>query len=138
MPKGPRIWDAMHFRSLELGNVCAFGSSQSLQLVNEDGGVSRWNLILGENGVGKTTLMRALAVMRPVPAYGQPPESPNAPPNVSSAELSECEDESDITRFIRRNGLTKTTMTATLETEARVELNVGVTITTVNGKLEKI
>ena len=52
-----RTPDAMHFRSLCLENVRAFGSSQSIEFVDENGDISRWNLILGENGVGKTTLM---------------------------------------------------------------------------------
>ena len=67
MPADKKTPDAMHFRSLCLENVRAFGSPQSLEFADEKGDISRWNLILGENGVGKTTLMQALAVMRPVP-----------------------------------------------------------------------
>ena len=89
--------DAMHFRSLHLENVRAFASSQSLEFVDEDNAISRWNLILGENGVGKTTLMQALAVMLPVSDF---------PPTRSKAELSEHEND-EIMHFIRRGGKRK-------------------------------
>ena len=81
----------MHFRSRAPGEVYAFASPQFLQLVDEDGTISRWNLILGENGVGKTTLMQALAVMRPIPAFDLPFVQQTAdagPPPLSRAELS--------------------------------------------------
>ena len=83
--------DAMHFRSLRLENVRAFGSAQDLEFIDESGSISRWNLILGENGVGKTTLMQALAVMLPVSDF---------PPTRSKAELSEHEND-EIMHFIR-------------------------------------
>ena len=54
MPTTPPPPDPIHFRSLQLENVRAFGSRQSLEFVDDNGAVSRWNLILGENGVGKT------------------------------------------------------------------------------------
>lgn len=95
--------DAMHFRSLEVENVRAFGSSQLLEFVDEKGTISRWNLILGENGVGKTTLMHALAVMWPVPAY-KSPEDGDAIADVSKPELSEHEEDKDIAHFIRTGG----------------------------------
>src|SRR4051812_3994365 len=117
--------DAMHFRSLSLENVRAFGSLQSLELVDENNAISSWNLILGENGVGKTTLMQALAVMRPVPTYESPADKT---PKLSMPELSESEKDDDIAHFIRRGGPGKATIAAMLKTEAGVELKVGVTI----------
>ena len=117
--------DAMHFRSLRLENVRAFGSPQSLEFVDEQKKISLWNLILGENGVGKTTLMQALAVMWPVPGYAKPEDTT---PTLSTAELSESEEDGDIIHFMRRDGPGTATMTAMLKTEAGAEVTVGVTI----------
>ncbi len=121
-------FDAMHFRSLRLENVRAFASSQSLEFVDECNAVSRWNLILGENGVGKTTLMQALAVMRPIPAFDEAAikDSTDAGnPTLSKAELSTHEND-EIVRFIRRNGNVTATMAAVLVTDSGVTLEVGV------------
>lgn len=58
----------VYMTSLELTNVRCFGNRQVFSLVDENTGPSRWNIILGDNGVGKTTLLQCLAWMRPVPA----------------------------------------------------------------------
>ena len=57
----------IYFRSLELENVRCFGEPQVLQLADNQGRPARWTLLLGDNGVGKTTLLQCLAWMRPVP-----------------------------------------------------------------------
>lgn len=58
----------VYFTSLELENVRCFGKGQKLDLIDDyDGGPARWTLLLGDNGVGKTTLLQCLAWMRPVP-----------------------------------------------------------------------
>jgi len=56
----------MYFTSLKIKNVKSFGEEQELSLLNADGSVARWTLILGDNGVGKTTLLKCLAWMVPV------------------------------------------------------------------------
>jgi predicted ATPase len=56
----------MYFASLEIENVKCFGEKQILDLRNSKGALSRWTLILGDNGVGKTTLLKCLAWMKPV------------------------------------------------------------------------
>ncbi len=57
----------IYFSSLELQNVRCFGERQRLDLTDSDGNPVQWILILGENGVGKTTLLQCLAWMAPVP-----------------------------------------------------------------------
>jgi len=111
--------DAMHFRSLLLKNVRAFGTAQSLEFAKD------WNLILGENGVGKTTLIQALAVMWPTPTYASPAETN---PTLFMPRLSEHENNEDIAHFIRRGGPGEATMTAILTTETGADVKVGVTI----------
>jgi hypothetical protein len=131
MPTETNAPDAMHFRSIRLENVRAFGSSQTLELFDEEGAISRWNLILGENGVGKTTLMWALKAMRPVP-YLKPnleiDKSADAgDPTLSTAKLSDYENEA-IMRFIRRDGTDVTKMEAVLEAGDGKTLEVGVEV----------
>ena len=50
-----------YFRSLILENVRCFGKRQSIDFLKPDGNISFWNIIIGENGVGKTTVLRSLA-----------------------------------------------------------------------------
>ncbi len=56
----------MYFSSLEVENVKSFGEKQVLDLKDSKGALSRWTLILGDNGIGKTTLLKCLAWMMPV------------------------------------------------------------------------
>ena len=58
----------VYFTSLELENVRCFGERQTLDLTDDEGKLAQWTLLLGDNGVGKTTLLQCLAWMRPVPA----------------------------------------------------------------------
>ena len=69
----PRIY----FTSLLVENLRCFGEKQELKLTDDNGRPSRWTLILGENGVGKTTLLQCLARMRPVPATSQREAKPD-------------------------------------------------------------
>lgn len=56
----------MYFASLKLESVRCFGEEQVLDLRDSEGAISPWTLILGDNGVGKTTLLKCLAWMVPV------------------------------------------------------------------------
>jgi ABC-type transport system involved in cytochrome c biogenesis ATPase subunit len=55
------------FNRLILSNVRSFGEEQRLEMMDAKGGPAQWTLILGDNGVGKTTLLQCLASMCPVP-----------------------------------------------------------------------
>lgn len=84
---------AIYFTSLELENVRCFGKCQKLDLTDGSGNPAQWTLLLGDNGVGKTTLLQCLAWMRPVPKGG--PQN-----NVSGAD-----DESDEPAPLRKGSL---------------------------------
>ncbi len=56
----------IYLKQLTLTNVRSFGDEQVLDLTDADGNPARWTLILGDNGVGKTTLLQCLASMCPV------------------------------------------------------------------------
>jgi len=53
---------ACYFLSLKIENVACFGKSQTLDLTDKEGKPARWTVIMGDNGIGKTTLLRSLAI----------------------------------------------------------------------------
>lgn len=56
----PRVW----FKSISLENVRSFGTRQTIYFTEdgtENGKAARWNVILGDNGTGKTTVLKGLA-----------------------------------------------------------------------------
>jgi recombinational DNA repair ATPase RecF len=50
-----------YFLSLTVENVRCFGPAQTLDLSDGHGRHAPWTIILGENGLGKTTLLTCLA-----------------------------------------------------------------------------
>lgn len=55
----------VYFSQLKLSNVRAYAEGSVLDLCIE-GRPAAWTLILGENGLGKTTLLQCLALLRPI------------------------------------------------------------------------
>ena len=47
-----------YFLTLEVENVACFGSRQTLSFRDKDGKPARWTVILGNNAIGKTTLLK--------------------------------------------------------------------------------
>ncbi len=60
---GARRPAAAYFLSLSLENVRCFREKQTLDLSDGKGGPARWTILLGNNGTGKTTVLRALVVL---------------------------------------------------------------------------
>ena len=56
--QNPRVW----FKSISLENVRSFGTKQTINFTDNDGKAARWNVILGDNGTGKTTVLKGLAL----------------------------------------------------------------------------
>ena len=69
-----RLEPPFYFTNLSIENVRAFGERQELKLAYADGRPARWTLLVGDNGVGKTTLLECLAWMRP--RFNPPPDEP--------------------------------------------------------------
>lgn len=55
-----------YFVSISIDNTKCFGKRQTLNLADADARPYQWTLLIGENGVGKTTLLQCLAGMQPV------------------------------------------------------------------------
>ena len=61
-----------YFLELSIENVRCFGPKQTIDFRRADANHARWTVILGDNGVGKTTLLQCLWLMSPV-AYEPEP-----------------------------------------------------------------
>lgn len=64
MQKKDSDYRGCYFLSLKVENIACFGSPQTLNLTR-NGNPARWTVIIGDNGVGKTTLLRCLAGISP-------------------------------------------------------------------------
>ena len=60
-----------YFLSLTVENFRCFGPAQTLDLSRGENRPAPWTIILGENGVGKTTLLQCLAAFQPEPRTSQ-------------------------------------------------------------------
>ncbi|MGF7218256.1 hypothetical protein GGR92_004433 [Spirosoma lacussanchae] len=59
--ENPRVW----FKSISLENVRSFGAKQTIYFTSDgtkDGELAQWNVILGDNGTGKTTVLKGLCL----------------------------------------------------------------------------
>ena len=91
----------IYFTSLLLENIRTFGEQQTLNLVGTNGSPAPWTLIIGENGVGKTTLLQCLARMRP--AFNIPSDDDDPPiPKPIEPELA-SEVDNDVLKAMVRN-----------------------------------
>lgn len=90
----------IYFSRLELENIRSFGGRQCLDLCDRDGRPSQWTLILGDNGVGKTTLLQAITRMRPVLNDGAD-VADGVAPNPIEPELVREEDNAILKSFTR-------------------------------------
>jgi predicted ATP-dependent endonuclease of OLD family len=63
--------EKVYFKSISIENFRCFGPKQRINFYKPGSNeVSRWNVILGENGVGKTSILRALALTLVTPEKG--------------------------------------------------------------------
>ena len=57
----------LFLRSLEIENVRCFSKKQKINFGTSDGSISQWTVILGNNGTGKTSILRAIVSLLPTP-----------------------------------------------------------------------
>ena len=109
----------VYFTKLELENIRSFGEMQRLDLADKDGKPARWTLILGDNSVGKTTLLQCLVRMGP--RFNEMPDHDEGPePNKVEPELAQEEDNAVLKRLTRSSSAGMARI--------RAELVVGVTL----------
>ncbi len=63
--KGKAGANAVYFKSLTVENIRCFGPEQRLDFADEKGHPAQWTVLLGDNGVGKTTLLECLVQLEP-------------------------------------------------------------------------
>lgn len=57
----------LYLKKLEIENVRCFGSKQRIDFTDEKGNISQWTVILGDNGTGKTSILRSIVSLLPSP-----------------------------------------------------------------------
>lgn len=55
--------DKMWFAEITIGQMRSFGEAQTVSFKDKDGNPAQWNVILGDNGTGKTTILKALCIL---------------------------------------------------------------------------
>src|SRR5437660_4568551 len=103
---------SIYFTSLELESVRCFGQPAKLDLTDESGNPAQWTLLLGDNGVGKTTLLECLAWMRPLPKGGEKSnlfkvdDETDEPPPLTKGSLGPAlsDEENDVLESLLRTG----------------------------------
>jgi len=133
--------DKLHFTKLTLENVRSFAGEQELDVSQVDGSPARWCLVVGENGVGKTTLMQALGAMRPKPGFGrsetgsdtantQPADSKatEAPePDFSEPEITEYEN-AQVLSFARHGDSVTARLVALFRSHEGEDIEIGLSV----------
>ena len=90
---------AIYIKSLELNNIKTF-EEVKLDFEKEDGNLSQWTLILGDNGTGKSTLLQCAAWMKPNIPVGQD----NGQINLDEIQPKITDEENDVLlRLVRKS-----------------------------------
>lgn len=78
---------SIYIQRLEIENVKTFVKKSILQLTDSNGLLSQWTLILGDNSIGKSTLLQMIALMKPVLPYdGKIPKYFRPEPGINNEE----------------------------------------------------
>ena len=91
----------IYFTSLLLENIRTFGEQQTLSLIDKNGSPAPWTIIVGDNGVGKTTLLQCLVRMRP--KFNKPSDDSSGPPPQPIEPELASEVDNDVLKAMVRN-----------------------------------
>jgi len=96
----PGAGSSSYLHALLLGNHRCFKTAQRLRFIADGGLFSRWTVILGDNGVGKTTVLRGIAQFSHIPPPEELPKqaglvlelATDPPRTITSAHVGESSD----------------------------------------------
>jgi energy-coupling factor transporter ATP-binding protein EcfA2 len=111
----------VYFTHLVIENVRSFADRQELVLSDEKGKPAQWTLIVGENGVGKTTLLQCIAQMKPLPATEPGDEGDADAPSRVEPALNRAEVNEDINALVRAGDEIQLRLEATLSSGTRLD-----------------
>lgn len=57
----------LYLKKIAIENVKCFGSKQHIDFTGDDGKISQWTVILGDNGTGKTSILKSIVSLLPSP-----------------------------------------------------------------------
>ena len=98
----------IYIQKLEVENVKTFESCTTLQLTRPEGDIPQWTLLLGDNGIGKSTLLQLIAWMKPVLPY----DADDVPEDFVPAPMINDEENEVLERLVHKT--TKRHQTATI------------------------
>lgn len=142
----------IYFSELQIENIKCFERVQRLDLKKVNGSIARWTLILGENGVGKTTLLKCLSWMVPVQA---PDDNKPSKKKALQTEkeriflkpfMDDFDNESNYDQLVRIGKSTISNIKATFSTGLELgeicsegsSLTIGMDFKRVSGKLDTV
>ena len=135
-----RCRKSIYFLRLEIENVRCFAERQVLDLVDSNNRPARWNLLVGDNGVGKTTLLQCLAWMRPAPYF-----DPGTAQQTGIQPSLHDQDTLDLERLLR-DGASPTALRAEMveiptmasRSSSTERIKTGITLDAENNKLADV
>ncbi len=115
---------SIYIQQLEVENIKTFESCTTLQLTRPEGDIPQWTLLLGDNGIGKSTLLQLIAWMKPVLPY----DADDVPEDFVPAPMINDEENEVLERLVHKT--TKRHQVATVKAVFVANQNLGKTLRT--------
>lgn len=108
----------IYIKSLELSNLRRFQNA-SINFLREDGSLPQWTLILGDNNIGKTTLLQSIGWLKPLVHDAKDPDGETIiKGNIEPAINNESNE--SLEQLVNNNGFSKAKMNATFIADVKL------------------
>jgi len=112
----------IYIKSLELNNIRRFQKA-TINFVREDGTLPQWTLILGDNGIGKTTLLQSIGWLKPNVHDAKDPDGETIDKDKIEPAIN-VETNESLEQLVNNNGFFK----ANLQANFIADISLGKTI----------